>query len=146
MNKYIELINNNDLSNSDLLDKINNDSSITDSEKNDLKLIIAKKIIDLLYKYKSFDISLIGDQILVDLLNNEPGLTEILSISMKIDKDLERDYKRFAIICSIITLLTSPIAFIYMNVIGVFIWLTLVIIGIRLSPMILNLYEKYEKL
>ena len=80
MNKYLELINNNDLSNSDLLDKINNDSIITDLEKNDLKLIIAKKIIDLLYKYKNFDISLIGNQILVDLLNNEPGLTEILSI------------------------------------------------------------------
>jgi hypothetical protein len=80
MNKYLELINNNDLSNSDLLDKINNDSIITDLEKIDLKLIIAKKIIDLLYKYKNFDISLIGNQILVDLLNNEPGLTEILSI------------------------------------------------------------------
>jgi hypothetical protein len=80
MEKYLKLINNNDLSNSDLLDKINNDNSITECDKNDLKLIIAKKSIDLLYKYKSFDISLIGDQILVDLLKNEPGLTEILSI------------------------------------------------------------------
>jgi hypothetical protein len=80
MEKYLKLINNNDLSNSDLLDKINNDNSITECDKNDLKLIIAKKSIDLLYKYKSFDISLIGDQILVDLLKNEPDLTEILSI------------------------------------------------------------------